>query len=73
MTADGLLQKLQDAARAEGIEHDNALAMKLGITQPMLTHIRVGRHKPGLKVLGGIIRNWPELEPAVLEYIRDAR
>jgi transcriptional regulator with XRE-family HTH domain len=69
MKTDTLLDRLTQTAKAAGLASDRAIARRIGITSPELTHLRVGRRSPGVKVLAGIRQAFPELKPAVDEYL----
>ena len=71
MKADQLVDRLRETGRSNGIPTDAALARTIGITHSGLVHIAIGRRKPGLLFLRGVLRAFPNLEPDVVEYIRD--
>ena len=69
MNTSTLLGRLTDAAKAQGIITDTALAQALKVTQPAVTHLRVGRRKPGVWFLHGVCAAFPDLKPMVMEYV----
>lgn len=41
----------------------SAFAIKIGVSQPIITHITNGRNNPGLEVIQKILINCPEINP----------
>jgi len=41
----------------------SSFAAKIGVSQPIITHITTGRNNPGLEVIQKILTNCPEINP----------
>lgn len=41
----------------------SSFAAKIGVSQPIITHITSGRNNPGLEVIQKILTNCPEVNP----------
>ncbi len=41
----------------------SSFAAKIGVSQPIITHITTGRNNPGLEVIQKILTNCPEVNP----------
>ena len=50
-----LIEKLGD--------NKSSFALKVGVSQPIITHITNGRNNPGLEVIQKILSNCPEVNP----------
>ena len=70
MTTATLLDHLAALAKSQGITTDRALARHIGISQPAITHLRIGRRQPGVRVLHGIAVAFPSLEADIMDYVR---
>ena len=70
MDANSLLTKLTEAAKYQGITTDTGIAKAIGVTHPAITHLRIGRRQPGVRVLHGIAVAFPSLEADIMDYVR---
>lgn len=65
-------QKLIQALLAEqtrlGLSQEQ-FAEKLGINRSTWNWVRGGVNNPGLRVLSGIVKSFPELNPVLIEYL----
>ena len=50
---------------------DVKFAKMLGITQAMWTFTKQGRRKIGLSILMGITKKFPELQPEVIDFLKE--
>ncbi len=66
-----LLEKLVEKQQAEELT-DRPFAKKLGIAGAQWFNVRKKERGFGVKTLGGVLQLYPELEPDVLTYIREA-
>ena len=62
----GKLRAKQEEQELTGQE----VAALLEITEGHLYHLYSGRRQPGPKLLAALLRVWPDMESAVLDYLR---
>ena len=51
---------------------DTAFAAIIGVNFSMVHCVKHGKRQPGMKVLRGIARNFPELHRLILNYLADS-
>ncbi len=68
----GLLEKLIDRQRSAGLS-DRDMATRLGVSSPMWTMVRMGKANMGVRMLGGVVRSYPDLIPEVVFFLRGDR
>jgi transcriptional regulator with XRE-family HTH domain len=68
MTEIALIEAVEQAGKKRGLSRTQ-LAAKLGVTENYFYRIKAGDRKPGAKVLSAIMREFPQLQPLVLEYL----
>ena len=57
-----ITQRINDIISKLGY-NKSAFAIKIGVSQPIITHITNGRNNPGLEVIQKILTNCPEINP----------
>jgi len=65
------LVKGMSACQAKQHLSDAKFSKQLGINPSLWSTIKRGKREPGVKVLKGIARAYPELHLAILQYLRD--
>jgi predicted transcriptional regulator len=41
----------------------SSLALELGVSLPLITHITTGRNKPGIELLQRVLQRFPDINP----------